>query len=541
MSMSENTILSLLKKAWNKFTVEYHCRIPKEILKEYIKKFIYEKNNIQKYGYKYFNPEEKQEYQKWVSYLPKVDRGTQFSDITFLSSNQICRENQYPSLAQEVLDTSKVKSEFVCIMNAPCKIYDKSLLAVQYFRDMDIVYFDYDFINEDEERCYPQLLPDYSYDTLRGYNYIGNCWFVRTSIIKQFDGQPWNPYMWLLQLSDQRLRWRHVSSILYGDNTTERNEEKTLSQYLSVAYPNSIIEKNKDGITNTVKYEVQGNPLVSIIIPMRDKVEDTKKCIDSIFEKTSYHHFEIIIVDNNSVERETKEYLSKIVKLHDNICVINLDIPFNYSTINNVAIRQKSMGEFIVLLNNDTSIITSDWLEKMMSYAHLKHVGSVGVKLLYPDFSIQHAGVISGKGGVAAHRYYRVAYNQQDYMHALSIPYDVACCTAACLMFRRECFDELNGLEEKLSVNFNDVDFGLRLLEHGYQNVFLPNVELFHYESKSRGMDTSKEKVKRYLREVQFMKDRWADFIQHDPFYNNQFDKAYDYRLKAGIKSSDLL
>ena len=175
MSMSENTILSLLKKAWNKFTVEYHCRIPKEILKEYIKKFIYEKNNIQKYSYKYFNPEEKQEYQKWVSYLPKVDRGTQFSDITFLSSNQICRENQYPSLAQEVLDTSKVKSEFVCIMNAPCKIYDKSLLAVQYFRDMDIVYFDYDFINEDEERCYPQLLPDYSYDTLRGYNYIGNC------------------------------------------------------------------------------------------------------------------------------------------------------------------------------------------------------------------------------------------------------------------------------------------------------------------------------------------------------------------------------
>ena len=221
--------------------------------------------------------------------------------------------------------------------------------------------------------------------------------------------------------------------------------------------------------------------------------------------------------------------------------MIHLDIPFNYSTINNVAIRQKSMGELIVLLNNDTSIITGDWLERMVSYAQLKHVGSVGVKLLYPDFSIQHAGVISGKGGVAAHRYYRAEYDQQDYMHALSIPYDVACCTAACLMFRRECFDELNGLEEKLSVNFNDVDFGLRLLQHGYQNIFLPNVELFHYESKSRGMDISKEKVKRYLSEVQFMKDRWADFIQHDPFYNNQFDKPYDYRLKAGIKSTDLL
>lgn len=174
-----------------------------------------------------------------------MDRGTQFSDITFLSSNQKCRENQYPSLVQKVLDISKVNSEFVYIMNAPCEIYDKNLLAVQYFRDADIVYFDYDFMNKDEGRYCPQLLPDYSYGTLRGYNYIGNCWFVRASIIKQFDGQPWNPYLWLLQLSDQRLRWRHVSSILYGDNTTERNEEKTLSQYLSVAYPNSKIEKIK--------------------------------------------------------------------------------------------------------------------------------------------------------------------------------------------------------------------------------------------------------------------------------------------------------
>ena len=198
--------------------MEISLSYSKRDIKRVYKKFIHEKNNIQKYGCKHFNPEEKQEYQKWISYLPEVDRGTQFSDITFLSSNQKCRENQYPSLVQKVLDTSKVNSEFVCIMNAPCEIYDKNLLAVQYFRDADIVYFDYDFMNKDEGRYCPQLLPDYSYDTLRGYNYIGNCWFVHTSIIKQFDGQPWNPYLWLLQLSDQRLRWRHVSSILYGDS-----------------------------------------------------------------------------------------------------------------------------------------------------------------------------------------------------------------------------------------------------------------------------------------------------------------------------------
>ena len=226
--------------------------------------------------------------------------------------------------------------------------------------------------------------------------------------------------------------------------------------------------------------------------------------------------------------------------MYTNIHVISIDIPFNYSRINNIAIRNKARGEFIVLLNNDTSVITKNWLEQMVGYAQLKHVGSVGVKLLYPDMTLQHAGVIAGKSGVASHRYYRKDYAETDYMHALSIPYDVACCTAACLMFRRSCFDEVGGLNEELAVNFNDVDFGFKLLDRGYHNIFLPSVELFHYESKSRGLDITKEKLIRYRREVKYMQEKWSIYLKHDPYYSNLFDKAYDYRLKLGVLKEDL-
>ena len=226
--------------------------------------------------------------------------------------------------------------------------------------------------------------------------------------------------------------------------------------------------------------------------------------------------------------------------MYTNIHVISIDIPFNYSRINNIAIRNQAHGEFIVLLNNDTSIITRNWVEQMVGYAQLTHVGSVGVKLLYPDMTLQHTGVIAGKSGVASHRYYRKDYAEKDYMHALSIPYDVACCTAACLMFRRSCFDEVGGLNEELAVNFNDVDFGFKLLSRGYHNVFLPSVELFHYESKSRGLDITKEKLIRYRREVKYMQEKWSVYLKHDPYYSNLFDKAYDYRLKLGVLQEDL-
>lgn len=537
---NDNTKLNLLKIAWHKFAVEYHFNIPKDLLVRYWQKYWHERGNIKKYGFRYLNPEDAREYAAWRSYLPMIEYKNAFYDITFLSDQEIKNVDKYPILIQDVLDINKITTKYICIVDSGCCIYNFKFLDERYFKESDIVYFDYDFLKEDGTRINPQLLPDYSYDTLRGYNYIGNCWFVKTDVMRPFDKEAWNPYGWLLRLSDKRYTWEHVPQILYGTYSPERNQKDILNGYLQEAFPNSQIISNQDGITNRVQYSIEGSPLVSIVIPMRDGIEDTKKCISSIYEKTTYKNFEIIIADNGSQKLETKEYITQVKNMYTNIHVISIDIPFNYSRINNIAIRNKARGKFIVLLNNDTSVITENWLEQMVGYAQLKHVGSVGVKLLYPDTTLQHAGVIAGKSGVASHRYYRKDYAEKDYMHALSIPYDVACCTAACLMFRRSCFDEVGGLNEELAVNFNDVDFGFKLLDRGYHNIFLPSVELFHYESKSRGLDITKEKLIRYRREVKYMQEKWSVYLKHDPYYSNLFDKAYDYRLKLGVLKEDL-
>ena len=214
-----------------------------------------------------------------------------------------------------------------------------------------------------------------------------------------------------------------------------------------------------------------------------------------------------------------------------------LNIPFNFSIINNKAVEY-SHGEYVVLMNNDTEVITKDWLEKMLGYAQQENVGSVGVKLYYGDDSIQHGGIITGKGGGFAHRYYRKAHDEKGYMHTLDIPNDVACCTAACLMVSKKKYLEVGGMNEELTVQFNDVDLGLKLLEHGYFNVFIPNVELYHYESKSRGIDKDPKAVERFMSEVNYAKENYAKWLVHDPFYNDNFDKNYDYMLIVGTGSN---
>ena len=185
------------------------------------------------------------------------------------------------------------------------------------------------------------------------------------------------------------------------------------------------------------------------------------------------------------------------------------------------------------MLNNDTEIVTSDWLEKLLYYASQKGVGSVGAFLMFPDQTIQHAGIIMGKGGIAGHAYSGVSVDEEGYGYSLKVPYDVSCCTAACLMILKEKYLEVDGLDEELKVAFNDVDFGLKLLEKRYRNVFLPDVKLFHYESKSRGMDKSAEQLKRYYSECDTMRERWNKYIEKDPFYNENFSKDDDYMLHS--------
>lgn len=528
------SIGGLIKKSYQKWAVEYHYRIPMPVLKMYVHKFFHESANIQKYDARYYDPENVEEYHKWLSLQEYEKTDTVFNDITVIGED--LDSSMYKPLKVQnmsILDLDCISTSYVCISHKEITVYPELFGYLKYCEGKDLLYFDHDHLVNGIRKD-PVLKPDLAYDTLRGINYIGNLFLVRKELLKEFDGMPINAYAWLLRLTEKKIKVIHIEKILYADSYNKKDEVETAREYLGTKADMEVL---KDGIGRKVYYRLNGTPKVSIMIPTRDGADVLKTCIDSIYEKTSYSNFEIIIGDNNSEKEETFDYFKEIQEEHSNIRIVRIESPFNFSYINN-RMAETATGDYLLLLNNDTSVITSDWLEKMLSYASQKHVGSVGVRLWYPDGTIQHGGVIIGKGGAAAHRYYRCEQETKGYQYTLDIPNDVSCCTAACLMTGRECWKELNGMNETLTVQFNDVDYALRLLQHGYYNVFLPDVELYHYESKSRGIDKDPEAVKRFMSEVNYAKKEWAHQIQHDPFYNDNFDKNYDYKLIVGTGSN---
>ena len=514
--------LELAKKALHVWAVQYHYVIPKDILKMYVHKFFHERKNISEYGARFFDPADPEQYRKWLDTRKIPEKQKKFPDMILVKES-------------DVYSSGNTDCKYVCIMSKGCHPY-------RWFADSitkygDVIYFDHDSRSEQENRSNPVLKPDYSYDTLRSFNYIGRCFVAKTEVMKQFEGQKWNPYEWLLKLSDQNVSFTHISEIAYSDNKPLTCEKETLTKYLEESGTEAEVAVNPDGISCTVNYALKEKPLVSILIPTKDSVSVLKRCVDSVTGKSTYENYEIIIGDNRSEQQETLDYLESLQSGHDNCHVVRIDSDFNFSLINN-RMAEEAKGDYFVLLNNDTEVITPDWLEKMLSYAQRDNVGSVGAKLYYEDGTIQHAGVITGKGGAAAHRWYRAEHDQKGTLYTLEAPNDVACCTAACLMTSRICWEEMNGLNEELTVQFNDVDYGLRLLKAGYFNVFLPGVELYHYESKSRGIDKDKKSVERFFEEVNWFKENYGEYIEHDPFYNDGYDKNYDYKLIAGTGSN---
>lgn len=292
------------------------------------------------------------------------------------------------------------------------------------------------------------------------------------------------------------------------------------------------VSHTKDYGFYRVKYPVQGNPLVSIIIPNKDQKESLKKCLDSVFEKSAYKNFEIIIVENNSTTEEIFAYYEEL-KQRDNVKVVTWEKGFNYSAINNFGAGYAN-GEYLLLLNNDVEVISSDWLEEMIGHCQRPDTAVVGAKLYYPDKTIQHAGTIIGIGGIAGHMFVNMPGSRTGYMHKASLQQDLSAVTAACMLVKKTVFDEIKGLEEKLSVAFNDVDFCLRVREKGYLVVYDPYVELYHYESKSRGTEDSKEKVRRFQEEIEFMRCRWEKLLKAgDPYYNKNFSLTkWNYSLR---------
>lgn len=407
--------------------------------------------------------------------------------------------------------------------------------------NIDFVYSDEDKVDAKGIRCEPHFKPDYSPDTLMSLNYICHLVVLRKKIVDEVGGftvglEGAQDYDLILRFVEKTKNIYHIPKILYHWRKVEGSTSMTIDN------KNYALERGKQALNNALKrrnilgeakihtdipyyyidYHYNEEPKIAIIISTRDHADVLKKCLDSLYKLTKYKNFEVIVVNNNSSQKETFDLLKKYEKNYTNFKVIDANIEFNYSVINNMAVKATD-AEYVMLLNNDTEILMPNWLHVMVGYAMQEHVGAVGPKLLYPDKTVQHAGVILGLGGVASHAYINSSRSDYGHFGRMAVPYNYSAVTAACLMISKKKYMEVGGLEEQLKVAYNDVDFNIKLLEKGYYNVFLPQVELIHYESKSRGLDTSGEKYERFMREHDFMYEKWGELLNRDRFYNPNY------------------
>lgn len=272
-----------------------------------------------------------------------------------------------------------------------------------------------------------------------------------------------------------------------------------------------------------VKYAIHGDPLVSIVIPNKDHINDLDKCVKSLYEINTYQRFEIIIIENNSEEKETFDYYSKIQAEHNNIKVVVWEGDFNYSAINNFGVQSAS-GEYLLFLNNDTEMITPDAIKEMLGCCMREDVGAVGAKLLYDDDTVQHAGVVVGFGNYAGHVNTGIGRDDYGYMVRARINCNYSAVTAACMLTKKSLFEQVGGFDEQFEVACNDVDYCLKLRELNKLIVFNAFAEWYHYESKSRGYEDTDEKMKRFESEVEKFQKKWTHILEEgDPFYNKNF------------------
>lgn len=425
--------------------------------------------------------------------------------------------------------------------------------AINSDRNIDVVYTDEDKTNFANNKYFePHFKPDFSLDLLRSVNYICHLFMVKRELVEmvgclrdEYNGA--QDYDFVLRCCEKAKKIYHVPQVLYHwrchEKSTASNPE---SKMYAFEAGKRAIEAHylRTGIAATVeltpnlglyrsRFAIKGNPLVSIIIPNKDHTEDLDKCLQSIFSKSTYHNYEIIIVENNSEQQETFAYYKKIEQ-RDNVRIVYWDKEFNYSAINNFGVRE-AKGEYLLLLNNDTEVITPEWIEELLGYCQREDVGIVGARLYYSDDTIQHAGVILGFGGIAGHAAIGQDRDELGYMARALTPQDVSIVTAACMMVDRKVYDEIGGLDERLKVAFNDVDFCMKARAKNYLVVYNPYAELYHYESKSRGMEDTPEKVARFAGEIELFKKKWEEELKKgDPYYNPNLSlKRADYSLRG--------
>ncbi len=420
-------------------------------------------------------------------------------------------------------------------------------------QNADFIYTDENTFHDTPADAYcPHFKPDYAPDTLRTNNYICHFTVFQRSLLEKTGGfrpecDGSQDYDMVLRLTEQAETIVHIPRILYywrahkGSVATDVSAKPYVIEAAHKALSDHLTRVGLEGeVLDTVvpsmyriRYRLQDEAKVSIIIPNKDHVSDLKQCIDSIREKTSYSNYEIIVVENNSTGQEIFEYYKELECL-DNVQVVRWEEHyFNYSAINNYGARFAD-GTYLVLLNNDTEVISPDWLQEMLMFAQREDVGAVGAKLYYPDDTIQHAGLGIGLLTLAGHYHRGFPRSHPGYMGRLIYAHNVSAVTAACVMIPRSVWEEVGGLDECFAVAFNDVDLCMRIRKAGYLIVWTPFSELYHYESKSRGLENTPEKRERFEGEIKRFHERWGKELEAgDPYYNPNFTlEREDFSVK---------
>lgn len=425
--------------------------------------------------------------------------------------------------------------------------------AINADKNIDVLYSDEDKIDMAGKKYFdPNFKPDLNMDLLCSMNYICHLFVVKKTIIdkigmlrSEFDGA--QDHDFILRCVEAAQSVYHIPKVLYHwrchINSTAANPESKLyafeagrkaveEHYKRIGVPAKVEHSSFYGMFHT-KFCWEEQPLISILIPNKDHIEDLKKCMESIEQKSIYRNFEFVVIENNSTEEETFAYYKEIEK-KENVQVVYYKGGFNFSKINNFGAKY-AKGEYLLLLNNDTEIITPECLQELLGYCMREDVGIVGAKLCYDDDTIQHAGVVIGFGGMAGHAFIESSRFDTGYMGRIMCAQDYSAVTAACMMTKKSVYNAVGGLTEALEVAFNDIDYCLKVRELGKLVVYNPYAELYHYESKSRGMEDTPEKVERFNSEVAKFCERWEDILQKgDPYYNPNLtlDKA-DFSLRV--------
>ncbi|MEA1953748.1 MAG: glycosyltransferase [Campylobacterota bacterium] len=445
------------------------------------------------------------------------------------------------------------KGEYIAFLDhddmlAPNALFE-IIKVINAKKDVKFIYSDEDKIDEKGRRFSPHFKSSWNPDMFLSQNYISHLSVVKKCTLDKvgyfrvgYEGsQDYDLFLRITKNLNSNEIF-HIEKILYhwraieGSTALSSKEKsyttdagiKALKNYFSDNKKSVKIEKGLLDNTYKVSYLLSHEPLVSLIIPTRDEHDILSLCIQSILEKTMYKNYEILIVDNQTTCSKTLKYFDELTHAYKNIKILKYNKEFNYSAINNYAVEEAN-GEIIGLINNDVEVISNNWLTEMVQHALRPCIGAVGAKLYYDNNTIQHAGVILGIGGVAGHSHKYFIRDSNGYFSRLKIVQNYSAVTGACLVVEKKLYEEVNGLDENnLKVAFNDVDFCLKLLDKGYKNLWTPYVELYHHESISRGAEDNPKKIKRFNKEVTYMKNRWLKYIKADNLYNHNLTNKHE-------------